>query len=169
MRDILDNAPANRLTGQFALAPLADRNIQPLGVFAGQRHDLADLLRREGGRRPTARRVAQTRGHARGGFCRQPAAAPVARRLAPDAKLLGGLFMPLPAEASRMMRARSASFCGVECARTSAFSSASWSGESWIAGAFCAGIGRSLVAREALGSMVLERSCSSTQRGIHVA
>jgi len=62
--------------------------------------------------------------------------------------------MPVPAAASRMMRDRSASCCGVECARTSAFSACSCSGVSEIAGALCAGIGPSRFPGRCLASRI---------------
>ena len=140
MRDTLHNAPLDRLTGQFALRPLADRHIQPLGVLASQRHDLTHLLRGECSGAP--QRGASLR---RSATSAEFAAASQRRRqwrtvLRQTPSISAVSPMPLPVAASRMMRARSASFCGVECARTSALRAASCSAESWIAGALCAGI-----------------------------
>ena len=140
MRDTLHNAPLDRLTGQFALRPLADRHIQSLGVLASQRHDLTHLLRGECCRRTATGCLAQTVRNIRRA-CRRSQRRRQWRtvlRQTPSASAVS--LMPLPAAASRMMRARSASFCGVECARTSALRAASCSAESWIAGALCAGI-----------------------------
>ena len=82
------------MSGQLALTPVTDRDLKRLGVFAGERHDLADHLGREFGRRTAAGCIAQPRGHP--GGCRrvEPPAAPVTDRLAPNPKLHGGLGNP---------------------------------------------------------------------------
>ena len=94
-----------------------------------------------GGWRAAPRRIAQTFGHVRGGFRCQPAATPVPGRLVPDAEFLGRLGHARPSGASKMKRARSASFCDVKSARTSAFSWRPGSGESSVGRALAAGIG----------------------------
>ena len=116
---------------------MTDRDIERLGVFAGQGHDLADRLRRE---RPSAPRHAPAH---RSGARRSDVPPP--RRMAPhpatgvasDRLSLRHIpsccavsSTPRPAAASKTIRARSASFCGVECARTRSVSSRSCSAES---------------------------------------
>ena len=44
MRDAFNDATSHRLTGEFALTPMTDRDIERLGIFTGQGHDLADHL-----------------------------------------------------------------------------------------------------------------------------
>src|SRR5258708_16882948 len=91
VRDAFDDAAGHGLSGQFALTPVTDWDIERLGVFTGQGHDLADRFRCERRRRTAARRVAQARCHAGGWYRIPPPAAPVTGRLAPNPQSLGWL------------------------------------------------------------------------------
>src|SRR5580692_7136012 len=83
---------SNGPSAGFALTPVTDRNIQRLGVFTGERHDLADHLRRERRRRTTAGGIAQTRRDPGGRRRIAPPAPPVTDRLAPNPQLPCGLL-----------------------------------------------------------------------------
>ena len=91
MRDTFDDAAGHRLSGQLTVAPLTDRDSQRLGVLTGERHDLADHLGGELGRRTAAGGVGQTRRHPGRGIRRVPSPPPVPGRLTPDPKLDSGL------------------------------------------------------------------------------
>ena len=97
MRDTADDAAPDRFTGQFALAPVTERQIALFRRLAGQRHERADLLGRERRRRPRARRVFQSQHDGRFRRAGQPASAPVAHRLGPNAKLTRDLAHLCPA------------------------------------------------------------------------
>ena len=97
MRDTVDDAAPDRFTGQFALAPVTERQIALFRRLAGQRHERADLLGRERRRRPRARRVFQSQHDGRFRRAGQPASAPVAHRLGPNAKLTRDLAHLRPA------------------------------------------------------------------------
>jgi hypothetical protein len=60
VRDLVDNAPGHDLVGDLAARPLADRPTRPLRRFAGQRHNLADLLVADPPRLARPQRIRQT-------------------------------------------------------------------------------------------------------------
>jgi len=91
VREPVDDAASDRLTGQFALAPVTERQVAFLWRFARQRHDRADLLGGKRRRRARPRCVGQP-GHHRGlRRTGQPLRAPVPHRLRPDAEFASDL------------------------------------------------------------------------------
>ena len=96
MRDTVDDVAPDRFAGQFALAPVTERQIAFFRQLAGQRHDRADLLGRECRRRPRARRILQSQHDWRFRRADQPASPPMAHRLGPNAKLARNLAHRCP-------------------------------------------------------------------------
>jgi hypothetical protein len=94
VRGIFDDAACHGLPRLFALAPMTDRHVEGLGIFAGKRRDLADHFRRNPRRRTTARRIAQTGRDPSGWHCIAPPTSPVTGRLAPNPQSLRGFVDP---------------------------------------------------------------------------
>src|ERR1019366_8651998 len=132
VRDIFDDAAFDPLSRQLTLTPMADRNIERFRVLTGKSHDLADLLGRECAGAPergaSLNRAATPNGAS--AFRQRRRQWPAVLRQIPSCCAVS--VTPTPVAASKMIRARSARFWGVECARTKAFSSRSCSGDSWI-------------------------------------
>ena len=63
-RNLLDNAPYADFLGKLPARPLADRASSETGGFAGQGHDVADLLGGDPSRVARARRIRQAVGNA---------------------------------------------------------------------------------------------------------
>ena len=94
MRNPANDATFDGLSGQFRLAPVRDRNTDRRRRHAGQRHDCANLLRREFRRHPRTRRIGQTNAQRRHRRCIIPALAPYSYRLRPDVQPTGSLPNP---------------------------------------------------------------------------
>ncbi len=115
---------------------MADRHHQALGVIAGQRHDLAGLFGRVRRRRPGAWRIAQPLGQtpdASAASQRSRQRRSVLRQM-PSAATLSSILSP-PAPCS-ISRARSTTFCGVECAPTRRRRSSACSADDAMDGGF---------------------------------
>lgn len=95
MRDAVNNATFDSTSGQFAAAPMAQRQIARFRrLFAGQCDNRADLLGRECRWRARTRGVGQSVSDRRGLGRAAPAMQPMAHGLRPDAELTRALANP---------------------------------------------------------------------------
>ena len=116
-RNLLDDASGHHFVGDFASRPVADWPF--LWLFAGHRHHLAGLLRRDLRRPSWLGDIPQALAHRdifeRDRLQANPTHAPGAHRIHTDAQLRAIWLLFFPSAAARIIRPRKACCWGVPC------------------------------------------------------